>query len=208
MGRLAVMMALEILLAILFVYCVYKLIWYVCKMCALNRAVMRLRKKGFTVVRLRGGFGRVFGARGAVDYRIITPAAVFEVSVITFISNHSRWNIEAESDPETGGENYRIDVRKYNNLFYNVERHSEHPDHALDFKRESRISLTRLALPPRDENIRPEDRRILLFYPKPQLLTRTTTRMNYINPGDKIEDFEIMYLPNLLDALDEAAKGE
>ena len=197
-------MALEILITILLIYCIYKIIWYICKLCALNHTIMKLRKKGFTVVRLRGGFGRAFGARGAVDYRIITPAAVFEVSVISFISNHSRWNIETEYIMETNEERYRIDVRRYNNMFYKVERHGERPEHALDFNRESRITLTRLVLPPRDENIRPQDRRILLFYPKPKLLTRTTNGMNYLNSGDKLEDFEVMYLDRLLDELDKA----
>lgn len=201
---LAFYMALEILITILLLYCIYKVIWYICKLCALNRTMMKLKKKGFTVVRLRGGFGRAFGARGAVDYRIITPAAVFEVSVISFISNHSRWNIETEYIMETNEERYRIDVRRYNNMFYKVERHGERPEHALDFNRESRITLTRLALPPRDENIRPQDRRILLFYPKPKLLTRTTNGMNYLNSGDKLEDFEVMYLDRLLDELDKA----
>ncbi len=208
MSPMAIMMALEILIAILVLYCIYKVIWYICKMCALNHKMKKLKKKGCTVVCLRGGFGRVFGARGTVDYRIITRSGVFEVSVISFISNHSRWNVETEYNKENNEEGFRIDVRRYNKLFYKAERHSERPDHAMDFRRESRISLTRLALPPRDENIRPEDRRILLFYPKPRLLTRTTTRLDYLDPGDRLEDFEVMYLPNLLDAVDQAQNPE
>jgi hypothetical protein len=93
---------------------------------------------------------------------------------------------------------------RYNKMFYKAERHSERPDHAMDFRRESRITLTRLTLPPRDEDMHPEDRRILLVYPKPQLLTRTTTRMDYLDPGSRLEDFEIMYLHNLLDTIHEA----
>ena len=35
-------------------------------------------------------------------------------------------------------------------------------------------------------------------------LNRTQTGLNYLNPGERPEDFEIMYLPNLPDAPEEA----
>ena len=199
-----IMLVIEIMLAALLLYSIYKVIWYICKLCALSHKIRRLKKKGCTVVCLRSGLGRVFGARGKADYRIITRSGVFEVSVITFISTHSRWNIQNHYTIENNQEGYLIDVRRYNKMFYKAERHSERPDHAMDFRRESRITLTRLTLPPRDEDMHPEDRRILLVYPKPQLLTRTTTRMDYLDPGSRLEDFEIMYLHNLLDAIDQA----
>lgn len=204
----AIIMVLEMTCVISFMYFLYKLLWYGCKMTALGCAMRKLKKHGVTVVRLRSGWKCVFGARGEVDWRIVTPTGVFEVSVITFISNHSRWNVETEYDLKENREGYRIDVRKYNHLFYNPERHSEHPDHALDFRRETRFTLTRLTLTPRDENIRPEDRRILLFYPRPKVLTDSHKGFAYLYPGDKVEDYEVMYLRDLQDAVKQAAAIE
>jgi hypothetical protein len=200
----AIIMVLEMTCVISFVYFLYKLLWYIWKMISLGRAMRKLEKYGATVVRLRSGWKCVFGARGEVDWRIVTPKGVFEVSVITFISNHSRWNIESEYVLEENREGYRIDVRKYNNLFYNPERHSERPDHALDFRRETRFTLTRLNLSPRDENMRPEDRKILLFYPKPKVLTDAHKGFAYLYAGDRVEDYEVMYLKDLRDAVKQA----
>ena len=194
----AALYAIVILLIIAVLYGIYKLIWYIFKLAALGHTMKKLRKKGYKVIRLRNVPACVFGTHGATDYRVITPSAVYEISVITFISNHSRWNIEKKQVSEDKKYRYHIDVRRYNKMFYKVYRHAERPDHAIDFRRESRIVRAPLVLPPRDENMRPQDRQILLFYPKPQDLTQTEHGLELLYVGCKLDNFEVMYLDSLL----------
>jgi len=49
------------------------------------------------------------------------------------------------------------------------------------------------------------EKRILLIYPRPLTLTYTDTNLHYLNLGDRIEDYEVMYADELLE-LPEGAK--
>lgn len=46
------------------------------------------------------------------------------------------------------------------------------------------------------------EKRILLIYPHPLLLTYTDSQIHYLNPGDRIEDYEIMYADELIALLE------
>lgn len=181
----AILMALEIALIILFFYTVYKVIWYSVKMLSLSKKLKALDAASITVTYMRKFPEMIFGKKGQPDFVINAAGKAYEVSVISFISTHSRWNIEKAA------RNYYIEVRKYNNVIYKTEKNSgTEPQHARDYRRESRFVRTELHISP----LRTEfDKQILLIYPRPKLLTYTDTKLDYLDAGSTVGGHEIMY---------------
>lgn len=181
----AIFMSLEILLWILILYTMYKVVWYSIKMLSLKRKLKEMNSGSTVVYPKRNFIKTIFGNKGFPDFVITTPNTSCEVSIISFISTHSRWNIEkTHSD-------YYIEVRKKNNVFYKAERTTgTEPEYARDYRRETRFIRSKLFISPFNEKF---DKQILLIYPRPQHLTYTENRHEHITSGSLVGGHEIMY---------------
>ena len=186
---------LLILLLILLVCVVYKLCWYAVKLIALKSMLKDFNTGDIQITFSRKLRRMAFGPRGQTDFVIKTPKEQYAVSVISFISVHGRWNIEKTRH------SYYVEARRRNNIFYRLENNSgTEPEFAREYRRESRFQRSELHLS--TEKIDSEKKRILLIYPRPLVLTYTDTNLHYLNPGDRIEDYEIMYADELLALLE------
>lgn len=185
----ALWILLELTLYALVIYTLYKIIWYPLKMLSMR---MKLRKLGSKVNFERGLFDMIFGQKGEVDFTADTPNLKYEVSVISFISNHSRWNIEKTR------EGYCIEVRRANKFFFNVNKHSERPESVVDDHGDFKLIRSGLLLDPNDDL---NTKKILLVYPRPKMLTYAHARLDVLYPGSVVAGYEIMYLEDLINEL-------
>ena len=183
----AVWVLLELSFYALVIYTIYKVIWYLIKMHSLKR---KLEGLGSSVKLERGIFDIMLGKKGVVDLTVDTPKAKYEVSVLSFISNHGRWNIEKI------GNGYCAEAYRTNKIFFNAEKHSERPESVVDYRGEHRFQRTELLLEQRED---PSVKQILLIYPRPEMLTYAHTRLDLLDSGSVIEGYEIMYLEDFLD---------
>lgn len=91
---------------------------------------------------------------------------------------------------------YYIEVRKYNNIFYNNYKNSgTEPYHSFDYRRESRFC--RCVLNWNDNNDNGQAKKILLAYPTPKSLTYTDHRFNILTSGSVVNGYEINFLDDL-----------
>ncbi len=166
------------------IYCIYKVIWYIVKICMLNAKISSFEKKGAVVTRLRSSLGIIFGQKGKPDFIIIYNGKKYEISVVSFISNHSRYNIEKTPTK------YILEVRKYANIFYNTYHNSgTEPTLSKEYRREISLYRKELFL----SNVSKEyEKQILLFYPSPKTITMSDTRWEYVYYGEKISGHEVM----------------
>ena len=188
--------ACAILLFILLIFILYKLCWYAVKLSALRSLLKDYNEGDVSITFLRKPSAVVFGKKGETDFTVKTPKGQYAVSILSFVSANSRWNIEKTRH------SYFAESRRRNNIFYRVEKHSgTEPEFARDYRRETRLQRAELHL---SSEKNPTEKKILLIYPRPLLLTYTDTSLNYLNPGDKIEDYEIMYADELIALLETA----
>ena len=183
---------LEISLCILILYSIYKVVWYTVKMLSLKKIIKTLNSENTTVTYKRNFINTIFGKKGVADFVVTTPTQKYEVSVISFISTHSRWNIEKTRN------NYYIEARRYNKMFYKVDVHSEQPEHAIQYRRESRFQRCQLFLnPQKEEGVK----KILLIYPPPKQITYTATQYEYLNTGSLVCGYEIMHADDFFELI-------
>ena len=169
-------------------YTIYKIIWYFVKMRAFWAMLRELRNK--TTFK-RGFFGMLFSPKGAPLCEIPTPDGVAEVSLLSFMSVHGRWNIEKTKD------GYVVEARRKQTFFYKVYNHAEQPWHATDYRRENRFRRCPLALSPVDARY---VRQILVVYPRPIVaLTLATTQLDELSAGDVVEGHEILFAEEFVD---------
>ncbi len=185
---------LEIVLCILVLYSIYKVIWYSVKMLALRKMIKSLNSENTTVTYKRNFWSIIFGKKGIVDFVVTTPEQKYEVCVISFISTHSRWNIEKTRN------NYYVEARRFNKLFYKVDVHSEQPDHAIQYRRETRFQRSQLLL---NSTCEEGVRKVLLIYPLPKQITYTSSKYEYLRTGSLVEGYEVMYMEDLLKLVSE-----
>lgn len=106
-------MYVALIAAVLFVlYSIYKVIWYIVKILVLFGKVSKLARGGVTVQWLRHPLKIIFGQKGVPNFTVGMSGKNYEVSVLSFISTHSRWNIEKTRT------RYLFEVRKYNKILY------------------------------------------------------------------------------------------
>ena len=179
----AIIVALGILIFIALIYGLYKIVWYAVKMLAFTRFINKLVKKGAKVERKRGGIGTVFGKKGVVDFVVKYKGKKYEVSVLSFISTHGRWNIEKTRT------RFFIESRRASKFFYKKYVNSGSPDHLAEYKNEARISRKELYITPMDLSF---EKQIFLLYPYPKRITYTDAHYNEIYVGDKVEGHFIM----------------
>ena len=172
-------------------YTIYKIIWYTVKMMILKSKLNKLASNFVGVNFVRPFYKIIFGPKGAPDFIMTRKGISYEVSVVSSISNHSRWNFE-----KTRNHCY-LEVRKYGKWFYNLYKNSaDVPDHAKMYKRENKFSRHMLELSEVSDRC---EKQILLLYPRPKMVTYTDTRLEYLKPGDKVMGHEIMYIEDLME---------
>lgn len=179
-------MYVALIAAVLFVlYSIYKVIWYIVKILVLFGKVSKLARGGVTVQWLRHPLKIIFGQKGVPIFAVGMSGKNYEVSVLSFISTHSRWNIEKTRT------RYLFEVRKYNKILYNVYNNSgTEPELSKEYRRETRLYRKELYVSPISEAY---DKQMWLVYPKPRLLTYTDTNWEYLIAGSVVGGHEIMY---------------
>ena len=179
-------------------YTIYKIIWYTFKMILLRSKLNKLTSSFIGIKFVRPFYKIIFGHKGAPDFIITRKGVNYEVSVVSSISTHSRWNFE-----KTRNHCY-LEVRKYGKWFYNLYKNSaDVPDHVKMYKRENKFSRHMLELSEVSDNC---EKQILLLYPRPKMVTYTDTKLEYLKPGDKVLGHEIMYLEDFMDFVGVGAK--
>lgn len=183
-----------LLLILLLFYVLRKLGGYAVKLITLKSLLKDYSTGSIKITFVRKLHNIAFGPRGGTDFLIETPKKKYAVSVISFLLDTGRWNIEKTRH------SYYVEARRRNDIFYRVEKNSgTEPEFARDYRRESRFQRSELHLSTQKSD---SEKRILLIYPHPLSLTYTDSQIHYLNPGDRIEDYEIMYADELLDLLD------
>ena len=179
-------MYVALIAAVLFVlYSIYKVIWYIVKILVLFGKVSKLARGGVTVQWLRHPLKIIFGQKGVPIFTVGMSGKNYEVSVLSFISTHSRWNIEKTRT------RYLFEVRKYNKIQYNVYNNSgTEPELSKEYRRETRLYRKELYVSPISEAY---EKQIWLVFPKPRLLTYTDTGWEYLIAGNIVGGHEIMY---------------
>lgn len=179
-------MYVALIAAVLFVlYSIYKVIWYIVKILVLFGKVSKLARGGVTVQWLRHPLKIIFGQKGVPIFTVGMSGKNYEVSVLSFISTHSRWNIEKTRT------RYLFEVRKYNKIQYNVYNNSgTEPELSKEYRRETRLYRKELYVSPISEAY---EKQIWLVFPKPRLLTYTDTGWEYLIAGSVVGGHEIMY---------------
>lgn len=179
-------MYVALIAAVLFVlYSIYKVIWYIVKILVLFGKVSKLARGGVTVQWLRHPLKIIFGQKGVPIFTVGMSGKNYEVSILSFISTHSRWNIEKTRT------RYLFEVRKYNKILYNVYNNSgTEPELSKEYRRETRLYRKELYVSPISEAY---EKQIWLVFPKPRLLTYTDTGWEYLIAGSVVGGHEIMY---------------
>ena len=179
-------MYVALIAAVLFVlYSIYKVIWYIVKILVLFGKVSKLARGGVTVQWLRHPLKIIFRQKGVPIFTVGMSGKNYEVSVLSFISTHSRWNIEKTRT------RYLFEVRKYNKILYNVYNNSgTEPELSKEYRRETRLYRKELYVSPISEAY---EKQIWLVFPKPRLLTYTDTGWEYLIAGSVVGGHEIMY---------------
>ena len=185
---------LLILLPLLLFFVLRKFGRYAVKLITLKSLLKDYNTGDIKITFLRKIRHMAFGPRGETDFIIETPKGRYAVSVISFILDTGRWNIEKTRN------SYYVEARRRNDIFYRVENNSgTEPEFARDYRRESRIQRSELHLSTQKSD---SEKRILLIYPCPLSLTYTDSNIHHLTPGDRIEDYEIMYADELIALLE------
>ena len=185
---------LLLLLPLLLFFVLRKLGGYAVKLITLKSLLKDYNTGDIKITFVRKLHRMAFGPRGQTDFVIETPKKKYAVSVISFLLDTGRWNIEKTRN------RYYVEARRRNDIFYRVENNSgTEPEFARDYRRESRFQRSELHLSTLKSD---SEKRILLIYPCPLSLTYTDSNIHYLNPGDRIEDYEIMYADELLEMLE------
>ncbi len=183
-----------ILLTLSLFYVLRKIFRYTVKLVTLKSLLKDYNSDKIKITFLRKLRHIAFGPRGETDFIIETPKKKYSVSVISFLLENGRWNIEKTRH------SYYVEARRRNDIFYRVEKNSgTEPEFARDYRRESRFQRSELHLLTEKSE---SEKRILLIYPCPLSLTYTDSNIHHLTPGDRIEDYEVMYADELLDLLE------
>lgn len=179
----AIIYAIGVLLLAAFSYGLYKIVWYIVKMLKFTRFKKDLTQKGATVEQKRGILGTVFGKKGLPDYIVNYNGKKYEISVLSFISTHGRWNIEKTRT------RFFIESRRASKIFYKKSVNSSAPDHVLEHQGEGRVSRKELKISPIDPSF---EKQIFLLYPYPKKITYSDANYHELYVGDTVEGHVVM----------------
>ena len=180
---------LELFLYALIIYTIYKVIWYTIKMLILKS---KLRVFKGRIEFLSSLSKAVFHKKRDFDFVIEKDDMKYKVLLITFISNHGRWNIEKTRH------GYTAEARRVNKIFYKPINHSGRSDDGLDYRGETRFQSYKLSIKPCEDA---NTKQIILIYPRPKQLSFTYTRMDLLRTGSVVDGYEVMYLEDLINNL-------
>ena len=193
---IVVIYVIQMLLLAATLYGLYKIAWYTIKMVLFKRFAHKLTRMGAIVEGKRGVFAIALGKKGMTDYIVERNGKKYEISVLSFISTHGRWNIERSRD------GFFIESRRASRIFYKRRVHSGVPEHALEYKGELRVSRKRLTVTPIDESF---EKQIFLLYPYPKKITHTDTQYTELFVGDEVEGHAVMDIDSLIKLIFEEA---
>ena len=95
MGFVALMYVVQIILELIILYGVFKFIWYAVKILGFKRFISKISKRDNVKIETKRKFSEKFwGKKFDVDYIISVGEKKYEITVLSFISTHGRWNIE------------------------------------------------------------------------------------------------------------------
>ena len=179
----AILVALSVIAFAVFVYGVYKTIWYIIKLVSFTKIIKKLTEQGADVQKLRKAKDIVFGKKGEPDFIITCKDKKYEISVLSFISTHGRWNIEKTRT------RFFIESRRGSKFFYKMHVNSNAPEHVREYKNEVRISRKELYITPIDESF---EKQIFLLYPYPKRITYTNAQYNEVYIGNEVEGHVVL----------------
>ena len=177
---------------VLFLYGIYKIIWYTVIMLSFPAKMKRLSKKGVRVERLRKLTDIVFGRKGDPDYYVTVGGKRYEVCVLSFISIHGRWIFEMRTAC------YRIEARRLRDHFYSEKKHRGMAGSPYEYKHEIRISRKDLFLTPTEEEYAGQ---ILLLYPAPKRVVCVDHQYRELRSGDAMYGHTVMNLRDFTDMI-------
>lgn len=177
-----------IILFLAWLYAIYKVIWYITKMLILWLFMKRLARNDVKVEHRRSFLSIIFGRRGYTDYVITYGDKKYEVSVLSFISTHGRWNIEKTRT------SCFIECRRASKAFYKTYVNTAVPDHVAEYKRESRVCREELYISPIDSTF---EKQIFLLYPYPKCVTHCDSQYKELSCGQSVEGHVIMDIKEL-----------
>ena len=177
-----IIISLICILFLLVLYSCYKLVWYVIVLIRLRIVINRKNVEFITPF-----YSTIFGRKGKTNFIVHSSKGDFAVSVISYITNHSRLNIEKKQ------KNYLIDVRRKKFIFSEFYYKSGEPDLSILHRSETSLIKSEMVL----EDPGPNMSSVLLFYPKPKDLTYAEREMNYLYSGDKIGNHIVMFLDDI-----------
>ena len=181
---------------VLFLYSVYKVIWYTAIMLAFPSKMKKLRKEGVRVERLRRLRDILFGRKGDPDYYVTVGGKRYEVSVLSFISVHGRWIFEMRTA------RYRIEARRLRDLVYSEKKHRGMGGSTYEYRNEFRISRKDLFLTPADEEYAGQ---ILLLYPMPKRIVCVDHQYRELKSGDTVYGHTVMSLRDFTEMVQKEA---
>ena len=179
----AILVALSVIAFAVFLYGVYKTIWYIIKLVSFTKIIKKLTEQGADVQKLRKKKDIVFGKKGEPDFIITCKDKKYEISVLSFISTHGRWNIEKTRT------RFFIESRRGSKFFYKMHVNSNAPEHVREYKNEVRISRKELYITPIDESF---EKQIFLLYPYPKRITYTNAQYNEVYIGNEVEGHVVL----------------
>lgn len=179
----AILVALAVIVFAALTYCAYKTVWYIIKLFSFTKFIKKLTEQGADVQKLRKMKDIVFGKKGYPDFVITYKDKKYEISVLSFISTHGRWNIEKTRT------RFFIESRRGSKFFYKMHVNSNAPEHVREYKNEARVSRKELYITPVDSSF---EKQIFLLYPYPKRITYTDANYNELYVSDKVEGHFIM----------------
>ena len=188
----ALLVALSVIAFAALVYGLYKTIWYIIKMVSFTKITKKLTEQGADVQKLRKTKDIVFGKKGEPDFIITCKDKKYEISVLSFISTHGRWNIEKTRT------HFFIESRRGSKFFYKMHVNSNAPEHVREYKNEVRISRKELYITPIDVSF---EKQIFLLYPYPKRITYTNTQYNEVYIGNSVEGHVVLNVKGLEDLI-------
>ena len=142
----------------------------------------------------RSVFKIMFGNKGDVDYAVTLGEHKYLISVISFPygKKRLRWNIEKAVDSDL----VYIEARFYSGFLYkDYKESSEEPNLFYQHKFETVFERHRLFL--NDGCCGENAKKILLFVFPPEHLTYSDMNLKFLNSGDDILGYEVMFLNDL-----------
>lgn len=171
---------------ILFVYSLYKLIWYHRRMKWFRQSLEEFSADGVKIEYF-GKFSDIYrGKRGVPHFTVTTPKGIYEVSVLSHPSTHGRWIIEETMD----GHVFEVRTRR-RIIFVPYHNTGTEPYHSKEHRREARLYRDEFVTAPPDPSY---TKQILLLYPEPMAAAYAHHRYDELFDGTRVCDREVMFV--------------